>query len=187
MFTIIHISDLHRSPQEPVGNSALVASLINDHDRARLETPAIPPPDAIIVSGDIIQGARLGEAGWVDVVKAQYDVAEGFLGELADRLLGGDRRRVVLVPGNHDVCWNTSFGAMEEVAVDPSNQRIHALLHESDSQYRWAWSSLKLYRVRDTERYMRRMSAYWDFLERFYDGVSLLPHRPNARVSALPA
>ena len=60
---------------------------------------------------------------------------------------------------------------MEEVAVDPSNQRIHALLHESDSQYRWAWSSLKLYRVRDTERYMRRMSAYWDFLERFYDGV----------------
>ena len=49
-----------------------------------------PPPDAIIVSGDIIQGARLGEAGWVDAAKAQYDVAEGFLGELADRLL---RRR----------------------------------------------------------------------------------------------
>ena len=27
---------------------------------------------------------------------------------MCDRFLDGDRSRMVLVPGNHDICWNTS-------------------------------------------------------------------------------
>ena len=124
MFTILHLSDLHRSHQEPVDNTSLLAALVNDQDRARRETPQVPPPDAIIVSGDIIQGARVGERGWSDIIRDQYAVAEAFLGALADTFLDGDRRRLILVPGNHDVCWNTAFEAVDEIAIDPAKQRI---------------------------------------------------------------
>jgi len=37
VFTILHLSDLHRSPDEPVDNSTLLAALVNDQDRARLD------------------------------------------------------------------------------------------------------------------------------------------------------
>ncbi|WP_298158137.1 metallophosphoesterase [Brevundimonas sp.] len=173
MFTILHLSDLHRSPDEPVDNVSLLASLVNDLDRARRETPPCPPPDAIIVSGDIIQGARIAQKGWATAVREQYDVAEAFLGSLADTFLDGDRSRLILIPGNHDVCWNTAFEAMEEVHYDPANQTIRSQLNSPESTYRWDWSKLKLYRIQDLKRYDQRLGAYWSFVERFYAGANL--------------
>lgn len=175
MFTILHLSDLHRSPHEPVDNTSLLASLVNDLDRAKTETPPIPAPDAIVVSGDIIQGARLGDPQWAIVVRDQYDAAEAFLRGLADAFLGGDRSRLILIPGNHDVCWNTAMAAMEEVAYDPTAQTIRRDLAAHDSPFRWDWSTMKLYKIRDRDRYRQRGDAYWDFVRRFYDGVAL-PH-----------
>lgn len=173
VFTILHLSDLHRSPREPVDNTTLLASLVNDQDRARFETPPVPSPDAIIVSGDIIQGARLGDPDWATVVRDQYDTAEAFLRALAETFLGGDRSRVVLVPGNHDVCWNTAFSAMEDVPFDRANQHIREQLGAHESQFRWDWSTLKLYKIKDEARYRQRMAAYWAFVSRFYDGAAL--------------
>ena len=57
MFSILHISDLHRSANEPIRNETLVAALLQDRDRYTTETPQIPSPNAIVVSGDLIHGA----------------------------------------------------------------------------------------------------------------------------------
>ena len=42
MFTILHISDLHRSKEEPIDNQTLLASLLADQDRYAGENPRIP-------------------------------------------------------------------------------------------------------------------------------------------------
>ena len=97
MFSILHIPDLHRSTEEPVDNSSLLAALLVDCDRYAGKTPRIPPPHAIVVSGDIIQGARIDAPGWLQSMKDQYAVANSFLTALCDRFLDGDRSRMVLL------------------------------------------------------------------------------------------
>ena len=112
MFSILHVSDLHRSEAEPISNEALIASLLADRNRFPIETPPIRQPDAMVVSGDIVAGARLGHPDYVDALTEQYTMAQDFLVRLTDRLFEGDRTRVVLVPGNHDCCWNTALSGM---------------------------------------------------------------------------
>ncbi len=56
--TILHISDLHRDPSHEITNGALLDSLLRDRDRYCQESPAIPDPNIIIVSGDIIHGVK---------------------------------------------------------------------------------------------------------------------------------
>jgi 3',5'-cyclic AMP phosphodiesterase CpdA len=59
--SVLHISDLHRDPANPIGNAALLDSLVIDRDRyTSAETPAIRSPDVVIVSGDIVQGTLGG-------------------------------------------------------------------------------------------------------------------------------
>jgi 3',5'-cyclic AMP phosphodiesterase CpdA len=99
VFSILHISDLHRSPRDPISNDELVSALVGDRDRYVHEEPAIPAPDAIVVSGDIIQGVPLGAANHEAELAAQYEVAGQFLDELVRRFLNGDRSRLILVPG----------------------------------------------------------------------------------------
>ena len=127
-FSILHISDLHRSPQDPISNEELLSALVSDRDRYIREEPAILAPEAIVVSGDIVHGVRLGAEGHQGELASQYAVAEEFLAELGERFLDGDRSRVIIVPGNHDVDWNTAFAAMTPVAEDdiPKNLDIPA-------------------------------------------------------------
>lgn len=173
MYTILHLSDLHRSPEEPVSNDSLIAALLTDQDRYAGETPFVQQADAIVVSGDIIQGARLGHPNWAGVIASQYAAASSFLDELAKRFLDGDRSRLVIVPGNHDVCWNTAHAAMERVAETDYPGDIYGALIEPDSRYRWSWRDRALFRIVDEARYAQRLSAYWDFIDGFYDGVPL--------------
>src|SRR3954469_22590120 len=98
MLTLLHISDLHRSPRDPISNSELVSSLLADRESYPFEVPRIPQPDAIIVSGDLVQGLPLGAASYPAELERQYDTAFELLVTLADRFLGGDRSRVVIVP-----------------------------------------------------------------------------------------
>ena len=174
MFTILHISDLHRSRDEPVDNDSLVAALLADRDRYIGETPIVPSPDAIIVSGDLIQGAPIGHAKWHDMMLDQYHVAGDFLDHLARRFLAGDRSKLIMIPGNHDVCWNTSFSAMRRVPDSEYPTDLRAALIEPDSNYRWSWKDRALYKIGDFDAYNRRMNFYWDFVESFYAGASLL-------------
>lgn len=174
MFSILHISDLHRSNDDPIDNDSLVAALLSDCDRYMGETPVVPSPNAIIVSGDLIQGAPIGHPGWEKEIVNQYQVAEFFLDNLTRRFLGGDRRRLIIVPGNHDVCRNTSLSSMERVVVSDYPKDVRKALLEPGSIYRWSWKELALYRIRDADGYGRRMVAYWNFVEKFYAGVPLL-------------
>ena len=84
----------------------------------------------------------------------QYAVAEEFLDELVKRFLDGDRSRVVIVPGNHDIDWNTALKAMEVVDRKDMPANVLSMLHAENAGYRWDWKSLTLYRIRDLAMYV---------------------------------
>src|SRR4051812_28241311 len=113
-YSILHISDLHRSKRDPISNDELISALVGDRDRYTQEDPKIPIPQAIVVSGDLIQGVTLDTVDYTEQIKMQYEVAEAFLDELAKRFVNGDRSKVIIIPGNHDVDWNTAFKAMKK-------------------------------------------------------------------------
>ena len=171
-FSIMHISDLHRSPRDPISNDELVSALVQDRDRYILEEPSIAGPQAIVVSGDVIQGVPLDTEDFETRIEEQYAVAEEFLDELVRRFVDGDRSRLVMVPGNHDVDWNTAYSALEPVSNDSIPGDLRAELHAEDSLLRWDWKSRRLYRIADPELYERRMGAFWRFFDRFYEGVA---------------
>ena len=171
-FSIMHISDLHRSPRDPISNDELISALVHDRDRYINEDPSIAVPRAIVVSGDIIQGVSLHENGFAAEIEEQYAVAEEFLDELVKRFLDGDRSRLIMVPGNHDVDWNTALGALEPVQNNAIPNNLRAELHAEDSLLRWDWESCTLYRIKDPELYEKRLDAFWGFFEKFYSGVS---------------
>jgi hypothetical protein len=134
-----------------------------------------------VVSGDIIQGVTLGTDDHEAKLAAQYAVAEEFLDELVSRFLAGDRSRLIMVPGNHDVDWNTAFKAMEPVDRKHAPDKLASVLHAENSEYRWDWKNLTLYRIRDPALYERRLEAFWQFFEKFYSGVpGLLKVRAGA-------
>lgn len=173
MISILHISDLHRSEAEPMDNKSLIAALVADCDRYVGETPRVPPPTAIVVSGDLVQGAAIDAENWKESIREQYDVTRDFLNQLCTQFLDGDKRRMVLIPGNHDVCWNTSRQAMKTVPKTKYPNDLHTSLTQPGTNYRWSWRELKLYQIVNEVIYKQRMDFYWDFVESFYQGVDL--------------
>lgn len=171
MFSILHITDLHRAKTDPISNSELLSALISDRECYEREDPPIRAPDAIVVSGDIIQGVGLNTADAESELAAQYEVAYTFLVDLTERFLGGDRSRVIIVPGNHDIDWNAAFGSMEKVGDDAVPKNLPSALYEPGSPYRWDWKSRQLYRIVDQTSYRGRLTAFWTFFERFYADV----------------
>lgn len=173
MFTLLHISDLHRSQHEPIENASLLEALLADQDRYLIETPKVPKPDAAIVSGDIIQGVKLGTPNHGDELAEQYGVAYEFLCALAERFFDGDRSRIVLVPGNHDVCWNTARNAMTQLVPEEPPVKAYAELFQASNGLRWDWASRTIFEISDSAAYKGRLDAYWRFIEHFYSGVNL--------------
>jgi len=180
-YSILHISDLHRSDDSSLSNAELLSSLVQDRERYVRENPVIMPPSAIVVSGDLIQGVCLSEGNPSEEIIRQYDLAEELLGDLAQEFLGGDRSQLVIVPGNHDVDWNVAREAMTPVDEDQIPARLEAVLHQEDSNFRWDWSTRTLYRITDPECYEKRMDAYWNFFEKFYQGFPDLSTRQRSR------
>ena len=183
MFSILHISDLHRSADDPISNDELVASLSTDRARYARSDPAIKAPDAIVISGDIIQGVLLGDSAGKHSLSEQYSVAESFLGRLADEFVHGDRSKVIVAPGNHDVDWNVAREAMEIVA--PEYEPKPASVFSVDSDYRWSWKDRRFYKIIDQVKYAQRLDAYWEFVERFYAGVNGGPNLNSEKQFAL--
>jgi hypothetical protein len=172
MFCILHISDLHRARTDPITNSELISALVSDRDRYLREDPAIPAPSAIVVSGDIIQGVGLDHPSPDEALKEQYAAALAFLDELCRRFVGGDRSRVIIVPGNHDIDWNCARAAMTPVAAADKPRDLPRALYETDSLYRWNWETQQIYIISDTDRYRMRLGTFWQFFETFYQGAS---------------
>jgi Calcineurin-like phosphoesterase len=182
VFSILHISDLHRSVNDPISNDELMSALVGDRSRYVREDPAIRPPEAIVISGDIIQGVPLGTQDAPAKIASQYAAAEAFIVELTNRFLDGDRSKVVLIPGNHDIDWVTARSAMNLVGVeDQPKGNLASELFREDTPYRWSWKTRELYRIGDQATYARRLEAFWTFFERFYENVhGLLKVRPRS-------
>lgn len=180
-FSILHISDLHRSPHDPISNNELISALVRDRDRYLHEDPKITVPEAIVICGDIIQGVPLGTNDYEAHLAQQYAVAEEFLDKLANRFLEGDRSRLVMVPGNHDIDWNTANNAFKLVDSKDVPPDLPSVLYADGSDYRWDWKSLTLFRIADHGLYERRLDAFWRFFEKFYFDISgLLSVQPRA-------
>lgn len=173
LFTLLHISDLHRSPHDPIENASLLGALLADKDRYLVETPEVKAPDAVIISGDIIQGVPLNMPDYAEELERQYDIAHNFLVQLADRFFAGDHSRVVVVPGNHDVCWNTAHNAMTELVSETPPIKADTGIFHASSDLRWNWKTRTIYKITDPAGYKCRLDAYWRFVDRFYEGANL--------------
>jgi predicted phosphodiesterase len=176
MLTILHISDLHRDdPQRTISNTVLLNSLTKDFDRyTQSEQVKISSPNLIIVSGDIVQGAR-GSTDTTKELNRQYDEAESFLSKLADDFLAGDRTRLILVPGNHDVSDHLFKQSLEELKISSESEghkikEAVNLYFDPNSTYRWSWNLLKFFRIKDRGLYDLRMKPFCEFYNRFYEG-----------------
>ena len=180
MYTILHISDLHRRGGESVSNEEILSSLVADFHRSAMESPTLERPDAIVVSGDLVEGLSLKSAAYPESLRQQYQEAEELLVSLVVEFLGGDRSRVIIVPGNHDVDWNGVRRAFEPEERPANNLRW--FVSDPEAGYRWSWSDRQVFRISDPECYGRRFEFFDDMYQRFYRDAPLThavdPSRP---------
>lgn len=173
MVSILHISDLHRDPRHEITNDALVDSLLRDRQRyTRDENQAIKSPDLVIVSGDIVTGVRHDHPNADAEVKRQYENAHEFLSRLTDNLLGGDKERLILVPGNHDIFSGGFFASIKQLNVNRDDPGVRELVQEvfnPNSQFRWSWKCLDVFEIVNKETYLRRLEPFCEFYTRFYE------------------
>jgi hypothetical protein len=191
--TVMHISDLHRDPTQGIRNGPLLRSLVNDRNRYATGTPPLASPSLIVVSGDIVYGVPATHSTPNDALAAQYQEAESFLVELVNTFLDGDRQRLVLVPGNHDVSYPETLTALTSLtASSPAASSLSdaiADLFSPHSSHRWSWRDLQLYRLTDKDRYNRRIGHFASFYSRFYKGTRSYSLAPEEQfdIFAYPA
>ena len=181
--SVLHISDLHRDPESPLRNPLLLESLKRDRDRyTSREAPRIKLPDLIIVTGDLIQGVRHDAPGGETALQSQYDEALDFLTGLSEEFVEGDKRRVIVVPGNHDVSAYHSRQCLAPIDMATGADAKLKLVKElfrPESRLRWSWTDLALYEIVNPEMYKQRLAAFVDFYGRFYDGQRTYSSEPE--------
>jgi hypothetical protein len=173
-FSILHISDLHRDLSNELGNAPLLESLVRDvEQRYEKNDPRISQPALCVVSGDLIYGAKPGSPGFADELSRQYRQASELLIGIAEKLFEGDRQRIVLVPGNHDVSYNHVLDSAREIRVPTSESERFSLVSElfqHRSRLRWSWSNLGFYRITDENHYAERLRDFATAYDGFYEG-----------------
>jgi hypothetical protein len=180
--SILHVSDLHRDCRNPIRNEPLLDSLESDRHRcvAAHDTQSIRAPDIIIVSGDVIQGIKTNSARPDDELQEQYNEALSFLNGLSDRFVNGDKERVIIVPGNHDVSAYHFFRSLSAVDLAAGTKReLVSQLFSADSPLRWSWSDFELFEITDREMYDRRLEAFSSLYATFYEGAREYPLDPT--------
>lgn len=182
--SVLHISDLHRDPANPVRNDVLLDSLENDRRHySTEETPAVCSPDLIIISGDIIQGIRPDVQDPDARLREQYDEALDFLVALTDCFVGGDRNRVIIVPGNHDNSAYHFKKSLCRVEILPERKKeLVTQLFQPGSRLRWSWSDFELYEIADQILYAQRLAAFVDFYTKFYKGTRTYDLDPEKQI-----
>lgn len=173
-FSVLHISDLHRDLRDEVANGPLLDSILRDIDHYENQSPCILKPSLCVVSGDLIYGVRPDLSNPDAELTRQYDQAVAFLASLADKLFDGDRNRVVLVPGNHDVSYPAVIASCVRIDVptDATKRRLlTSELFEAVSPLRWSWADMCFFRIIDHEKYEARLSGFARAYEQFYAGT----------------
>ncbi|MCM1139409.1 MAG: metallophosphoesterase [Muribaculum sp.] len=167
-YTILHISDIHKSPE--MKYDSLLQSLERDMCHYT-ENEEILKPSFIVVSGDIIQGA-LTDTG----IRNQYAEVEVFLDGLCNLFLEGDRQKLIMVPGNHDVNRSKSLSSMNP-STDTKKKARDKYFSGSPS-VRWSWKDFKFYNIIDQNLYNSRFDLFIEFYNRFYNGIRQFPKDP---------
>jgi predicted phosphodiesterase len=168
--SILHVSDLHRSKENALTNNALMSSLINDQENyTQFDDYIIKSPDIIIVSGDVIRGSTNMAQSEIETAD-QYVEAEEFLVELANRFLSGDKEKIIIIPGNHDINWKSSVQSMEKIDV-PDNLKGQYIKNvvNGTADVRWSWRDFSFYQISDKAEYNNRLAPFCEFYHRFYD------------------
>jgi 3',5'-cyclic AMP phosphodiesterase CpdA len=140
---LLHLSDVHRTKDEPVSNAEILLGLRRDIEIWREH--GVPRPSFVVISGDLTQSAETRE----------YVEAEHLIRELMEALKLDPKSELLVVPGNHDVHWPTSESAFRPKksasGADP------ALVFERQG----------LFLVADSENaYQERLSNFRGFYER---------------------
>lgn len=166
-FSILHISDLHKG--ENANLVDLYDSLTADCDA--YTSKGIVKPSIIIVSGDLVEGANGDNSN--ELINKQYQETEMFLNKLVDYFLDGDKSRIIIVPGNHDVNRYVSEQSMKESKNDMSSD--FKKWREGNPLIRWSWKDFRFHIITDMALYKSRFSNFVDFYNRFYSGIRSLP------------
>ena len=180
MFSILHISDLHKDAGSRISNTSLLESL--RLDKERYLTEGLLAPNLAVVTGDIVYGVTSLEAGSDEALTAQYEDAENFLVELSKLFFKGDRERVILVPGNHDVSHPHVLRATALSALPKDKDKRELLAQQikaESSQWRWSWSEFAARRIFDEDHYHQRMEPFATFYKSFYQGSREYPLSPK--------
>jgi 3',5'-cyclic AMP phosphodiesterase CpdA len=162
-FSILHISDLHRDPSDELDNSWLLQSLEQDVERYSRQDPQITRPALCIVSGDLVYGVKPNATDPSAELDRQFSQAEEFLAGLADRFFDGDRERIIILPGNHEISYVEVMGSVQRIDLPVDPHRRAALVAElfaPGSRLRWAWDELCFYRITDEGRYRPRLRDF---------------------------
>lgn len=172
-FAVLHISDLHRDLCDEVANEWLLDSLDHDFNQFNEQTPTILRPTLCIVTGDLVHGVASGTKNADEELKRQYAQAEEFLIGLANRFFEGDRERVVILPGNHDVCLNDVMSSVQriEIPIEPEKRaRLVEELFTPKSALRWSWRELCFFKITNGDMYRDRFRYFASTYNSFYQG-----------------
>jgi predicted MPP superfamily phosphohydrolase len=183
--SILHISDLHRERTKRVSTDGLIESLRNDLNRYTQDEELLPP-DIAVVSGDIVQGVKADEPDALVQLSQQYDESYNSLVKLGEMLFEGDRSRIVIVPGNHDVSLPHFAKATRPVDIPVSIEQRALLLQrfkEEGSPLRWSWNDFSMIEIIDMETYNKRLEPFSDFYSKFYEGKRSYSLDPNEQFS----
>lgn len=162
-YSILHISDLHKGENNDFNN--LLASLCNDVDSYE---QYIPKPEIIVVSGDLAEGAN-GEGAEQKIIE-QYNEVESFLNGLVSCFLDGDKRRIIIVPGNHDLFRGATIESMT-IIPDEVREAAKKQFLNRNPDYRWSWNDFSFYIIENKDIYASRFRLFVDFYNRFYGGI----------------
>jgi hypothetical protein len=172
-FSILHISDLHRDQNDEIPNDWLLQSLERDLEQYSKQSPSIMLPALCIVSGDLVLGVNPSTKDPEQELLRQYNQAEEFLIGLADRFFSGNRGRVVILPGNHDICSFETKKSMEKIDIPDENEnktKLVSELYRNGSLLRWSWQDMCFYKIINEEQYLKRFRYFSESYERFYSG-----------------
>ncbi len=172
-FSILHISDLHQNLQDEIPPEWLLDRFESDFERFKDSDPAIPLPAICIVTGDIVYGVGPTAADAAVELERQYDQAHDLLVGLCDRFFGGDREKVILLPGNHDIDYSQVIQSGSYLPIPKSPRDKSKLVQElfaPNSALRWSWSKLQFFRIVEATTYGKRLNQFARMYERFYQG-----------------
>ena len=182
---LLHVSDLHRDPHSPISNQTLLDSLERDRDQySAPDELEIDSPDLIIVSGDIVFGVRHGKHDAEAVLQRQYEEALEFLEGLTERFVNGNRRSVIIVPGNHDVSDHHFRESLERIGIPTGGPKeLIGNLLSGQSDLRWCWDDLSLYQISDRPRYSERFQRSFHSIRTFMAEIILIPSMRRASLT----